>query len=324
MRRPLPDGERLPVLIAEVEIMSVLPAAEPQGEPAPAAALEMAIEPRTRDLGGGFQVRRVLPFAKRRALGPFVFFDHMGPTAFPAGAGLDVRPHPHIGLATVTYLFEGEITHRDSIGSVQVIRAGAINWMTAGRGIVHSERTPPELRPAGSRLHGVQLWVGLPLGQEEAPPDFTHYPAASLPAIEGEGRRIRVMIGALYGVRSPVKTLSELFYADVDLAAGARLEIPAEHADRGIYIVSGALALDGKSFAEHQLLVLRQGAVTTVTAEQPTRLLLLGGAKLEGERHIWWNLVSSAQARIDQAKADWKAGRFPPIPGETEFIPLPE
>ncbi|HVA12642.1 MAG TPA: pirin family protein [Stellaceae bacterium] len=304
--------------------MSVLPAAEPQGEPAPAAALEMAIEPRTRDLGGGFQVRRVLPFAKRRALGPFVFFDHMGPTAFPAGAGLDVRPHPHIGLATVTYLFEGEITHRDSIGSVQVIRAGAINWMTAGRGIVHSERTPPELRPAGSRLHGVQLWVGLPLGQEEAPPDFTHYPAASLPAIEGEGRRIRVMIGALYGVRSPVKTLSELFYADVDLAAGARLEIPAEHADRGIYIVSGALALDSKSFAEHQLLVLRQGAVTTVTAEQPTRLLLLGGAKLEGERHIWWNLVSSAQARIDQAKADWKAGRFPPIPGETEFIPLPE
>ena len=181
-------------------------------------ALEMTIQPRTRDLGDGFQVRRVLPFAKRRALGPFVFFDHMGPTIFAPGAGLNVRPHPHIGLATVTYLFEGEIMHRDSLGSVQPIRSGAINWMTAGRGIVHSERTPPELRPAGSRLHGLQLWVGLPQAQEEAPPDFTHYPASSLPEVTREGQKIRVMIGEAFGARSPVKTLSQIFYADVELA----------------------------------------------------------------------------------------------------------
>jgi redox-sensitive bicupin YhaK (pirin superfamily) len=305
-------------------MMSILPAAEPRVEPSPSVALEMAIQPRSRDLGDGFMVRRVLPFAKRRALGPFVFFDHMGPTSFPAGAGLNVRPHPHIGLATVTYLFEGEIMHRDSLGSVQPIRPGAINWMTAGRGIVHSERTPAELRPAGSRVHGLQLWVGLPVDQEEVAPDFTHYPAAVLPAIAGEGHTIRVMIGAAFGARSPVKTLSELFYADIELAAGARLEIPADHDERGIYIVSGALTLDGRSFAEHQLLVLRQGVATAVVAEQAARFVVLGGAKLEGERHIWWNLVSSSQARIEQAKADWKAGRFAPVPGESEFIPLPE
>ncbi|HEY3917325.1 MAG TPA: pirin family protein [Stellaceae bacterium] len=304
--------------------MSVLPTAEPQAEPAPCAALEMAIRPRSRDLGDGFMVRRVLPFAKRRALGPFVFFDHMGPTAFPAGAGLDVRPHPHIGLATVTYLFEGEITHRDSLGSVQPIRPGAINWMTAGRGIVHSERTPPALRVTGARLHGLQLWVGLPLVQEEVPPDFTHYPATALPELVGNGQKIRVMVGAAFGARSPVKTLSEIFYADVELAAGATLEIPAEHDERGIYIVSGALALDGQRFAEHQLLVLKSGVAASVAAEQPSRLVVLGGAKLDGERHIWWNLVSSSEARIEQAKADWKAGRFAKVPGETEFIPLPE
>ena len=304
--------------------MSVLPANDPKAEATPAPALEMAIQPRTRDLGDGFNVRRVLPFAKRRALGPFVFFDHMGPTAFPPGKGLDVRPHPHIGLATVTYLFEGEIMHCDSIGSVQPIRPGAINWMTAGSGIVHSERTPAELRPHGSPIHGIQLWVGLPLGQEEVAPDFTHYPATSLPEVMRDGATIRVMMGEAFGARSPVKTLSELFYADIDLAAGATLDLPADHAERGLYIVSGALTLDGENFAEHQLLVLREGVPTKVTAEQPTRLLYLGGARLEGERHIWWNLVSSSQARIDQAKADWKAGRFVKVPGETEFIPLPE
>jgi hypothetical protein len=304
--------------------MSVLPTSDPQAEATSAPALEMAIQPRTRDLGDGFNVRRVLPFSKRRALGPFVFFDHMGPTAFTPGKGLDVRPHPHIGLATVTYLFEGEIMHRDSIGSVQAIRPGAINWMTAGSGIVHSERTPQELRPHGSPIHGIQLWVGLPLGQEEVAPDFTHYPAASLPEVTRDGAKIRVMMGEVFGARSPVKTLSELFYADIDLAAGATLDLPADHAERGLYIVSGALTLDGQSFAEHQLLVLHEGIATKVTAEQPTRVLYLGGAKLEGERHIWWNLVSSSQERIEQAKADWKAGRFAKVPGETEFIPLPE
>ena len=287
-------------------------------------ALEMTIQPRTRDLGDGFQVRRVLPFAKRRALGPFVFFDHMGPTVFAKGTGLDVRPHPHIGLATVTYLFEGEIMHRDSLGSVQAIRPGAVNWMTAGRGIVHSERTPQELRPAGSRVHGLQLWVGLPQAQEEAPPDFTHYPASVLPEVARAGQKIRVMIGAVFGARSPVKTLSEIFYADVELAAGTALDLPADHEERGIYIVSGALDLEGRRYDEHQLLVLNQGAAATVTAAVPTRIVVLGGAKLDGERRIWWNLVSSSEARIDQAKADWKAGRFAKVPGETEFIPLPE
>ena len=303
--------------------MSVQPITEPQAEPAPCAALEMAIQPRVRDLGDGFMVRRVLPFAKRRAIGPFVFFDHMGPTELPRGTGMDVRPHPHIGLATVTYLFEGEIMHRDNIGSVQPIRPGAINWMTAGRGIAHSERTPSDLRAKGSRLHGLQLWVGLPLAQEEAAPDFTHYPASVLPEIARDGCKIRVMIGAAFGARSPVKTLSEIFYADVELAAGARLDLPADHEERGVYIVSGVLTLEGKSFAEHQLLVLCQGAVATIVAEQPTRLVVLGGAKLDGERHIWWNFVASSQARIEQAKADWKEGRFAQIPGETEFIPLP-
>ncbi|HEY1505589.1 MAG TPA: pirin family protein [Stellaceae bacterium] len=304
--------------------MSVLPTIDPQTTPTPSAALEMTIQPRTRDLGDGFQVRRVLPFSKRRALGPFVFFDHMGPTSFARGTGLDVRPHPHIGLATVTYLFEGEIMHRDSIGSVQPIRPGAINWMTAGRGIVHSERTRPELRPAGSRLHGLQLWVGLPQAQEEAPPDFTHYPASVLPEVSRAGQKIRVMIGEAFGARSPVKTLSEIFYADVELAAGAQLDLPADHEERGLYIVSGALTLDGQRYDEHQLLVLNKGVAAAVIAAAPSRLVVLGGAKLDGERHIWWNLVSSSQARIDQAKADWKAGRFAKVPDETEFIPLPE
>ena len=304
--------------------MSVLPTADPQGADAPSAALEMTIQPHTRDLGDGFRVRRVLPFSKRRALGPFVFFDHMGPTSFTPGAGLDVRLHPHIGLATATYLFEGEIMHRDSLGSVQAIRPGAINWMTAGHGIVHSERTPPELRRAGSRIHGLQLWVGLPNAQEEAPPDFAHYPASVLPEVSRAGQKIRVMIGEVFGARSPVKTLSEIFYADVELVSGARLELPADHEERGLYIVSGALTLDDQRFDEHQLLVLRQGMPTSVTAAEPSRLVVLGGAKLDGERHIWWNLVSSSQARIDQAKADWKAGRFAKVPGETEFIPLPE
>jgi redox-sensitive bicupin YhaK (pirin superfamily) len=322
---PRGDGWGEGILFATAEpIMSVLPAAEPKAEAAPSEALELAIQPRSRDLGDGFMVRRVLPFAQRRSLGPFVFFDHMGPTEFPVGKGLDVRPHPHIGLATVTYLFEGEIMHRDSLGTVQPIRPGAINWMTAGRGIAHSERTAPELRATGSRLHGIQLWVGLPQAQQESPPGFMHYPAETLPAMEQDGARIRVMIGALFGLASPVATLSEVFYADVDLAAGAKLTLAPEYEERGIYIASGALSLDGRRFEEHQLLVLRPGVEAVIAADQPCRLLLLGGEKLDGERHIWWNFVSSSKERIEQAKADWKAGRFDRVPGDPEFIPLPE
>jgi redox-sensitive bicupin YhaK (pirin superfamily) len=291
--------------------------------PDPRSVAEIVIVPRTADLGDGFTVRRVLPYAKRRMVGPFVFFDHFGPTVFRAGQGLDVRPHPHIGLATVTYLFDGEILHRDSLGTVQPIRPGAVNWMTAGRGIVHSERTPPALRTGGSAITGVQLWVALPLRHEEAAPAFAHHPADALPRISGEGKEVRVIAGALFGARSPVATFSDLFYADAALAAGARLDLPAEHEERGVYVVSGAVTLAGESFGPDRLVVLKPGAAAVLEATAASRVLLLGGAPLEGPRHVWWNFVSSSQERIEQAKQDWRAGRFARVPDETEFIPLP-
>jgi hypothetical protein len=287
-------------------------------------APETVIVPRTRDLGDGFQVRRALPSIERRMVGPFVFFDQMGPTVLRPGAGLDVRPHPHIGLATVTYLFDGEILHRDSLGTVQPIRPGEVNWMTAGSGIVHSERTPPELRPAGPRLFGIQTWVGLPRDREEAAPAFAHHGAAELPVVEGEGKRVRLIVGALYGARSPVAVFSEMFYADAALDAGARLEFPADHEERALYVVEGRIAIAGEAFEAGQLLVFRPGDVITVDAAAAARLLLLGGEPMDGPRHLWWNFVSSSNERIEQAKEDWKQGRFPPVPGETEFIPLPE
>ena len=303
--------------------MSWQPAQEPRATAGSGTGLDVVIIPRVRDLGG-FEVRRVLPAGERRMIGPFIFFDQMGPITFKAGTGIDVRPHPHIGLATITYLFEGEILHRDSLGNAQAIRPGEVNWMTAGRGIVHSERTPEALRMAPSPVFGIQAWVALPRAREEMEPSFAHHGAASLPMIDSKGCRVRLMIGSLMGARSPVATVSEMVYADATLAAGARLAFPVEHEERAIYVVKGVIDLASRSFGASQLLVLKRGVETAVVAPQGARLLLLGGAALDGPRHIWWNFVSSSQQRIEQAKADWKAGRFPGVPGETEFIPLPE
>ena len=303
--------------------MSWQPAQEPRAAPGVGTALEMVIVPRMRDLGG-FEVRRVLPAGERRMVGPFIFFDQMGPVTLKAGSGIDVRPHPHIGLATVTYLFEGELQHRDSLGSVHMIRPGDINWMTAGRGIVHSERTPEALRMAPSRLFGIQVWVALPRAQEEAAPSFVHHGGGTMPVLDGKGVRIRLMIGSLSGARSPVATLSPMVYADATLAPGSRLVVPAEHPERALYVVEGVIDISGRSFGVSQLLVLRRGVDVAVTASEGARILVLGGEPVDGPRHIWWNFVSSSSGRIAQAKADWKAGRFPQVPGETEFTPLPE
>ena len=275
-----------------------------------------------RDLGG-FSVSRALPQAQRRALGPFVFFDEMGPADFPAGAGIDVRPHPHIGLATVTYLFEGGLTHRDSLGTVIDIAPGAVNWMTAGRGIAHSERSPGGLRAAGHRMHGIQSWVALPVAHEEDTPSFAHHPADTLPSITIDGAKRTLIAGSAFHAVSPVLTLSPMFYIAVEAEAGATVYLPEEHEERGVYIVSGAIAVDGVRHEAGQLLVFEPGAAAVWQALEPTRAMLLGGAKLDGERHIEWNFVSHSQQRIEQAKADWRAGRFPTVPGETEFIPLP-
>ncbi len=304
--------------------MSWQPAAEPGADEAPQAALEIIIEPRLRDLGDGFSVRRVLPFAKRRAVGPFVFFDHFGPTVFAPGQGMDVRPHPHIGLATISYLFEGEIMHRDSLGNAQPIRPGEVNWMTAGRGIAHSERTPPALRKNGSRLCGIQSWVALPRKFEETAPQFVHYAKDAQPVIADEGKTLRLIAGSLFGKRAPVEVFSGMFYADAEMIAGATLELDGEHAERAAYIVAGAVEFAGTRHEAGRMLVFRGGAPVMLAAREPARLMLLGGASLDGPRHIWWNYVSSSEARIEQAKADWKEGRFAKVPGDDEFIPLPE
>src|SRR5689334_14561414 len=251
--------------------------------------LEALLVPRTRDLGDGFEVRRALPAARKRAVGPFVFFDQMGPVALAPGKGLDVRPHPHIGLATVTYLFEGEILHRDSLGTVQPIRPGDVNWMTAGRGIAHSERTPPELRRSGSRISGIQLWVGLPSGDEETAPDFAHVPGAELPVMQDDRMRLRVILGDWEGARSPVATRSAMLYADAQLDTGTSLTVPAEYVERAAYIVEGAIEHDGKTFGAGQLLVFRALADAEVTAQADARVLFLGGEPLDGPRFLWWN-----------------------------------
>ena len=277
------------------------------------------IRPHSKDLGGGFVVRRSLPAAVRQAVGPFLFFDHFGPIDAQPGDDHDVRPHPHIGLATVTYLFEGAMMHRDSTGVVQRIEPGAINWMTAGRGIVQSERTPDDLR---ARVHGLQLWAALPPEHEEDVPSFAHTPAASIPAFDVGGAKVRVLIGQAYGVSSPVATLSPTLYLDIHGAAGARLDLPDSAAERAIYGVDAAFELDGAAIEPFTMVVLEAGATPTLAMPAGARVVMIGGAPL-GHRHMVWNFVSSRRDRIVQAEDDWEAQRFDKVPGETDFIPLP-
>lgn len=288
-----------------------------------APSIERIIDGRPRDLGG-FAVTRVLPSIGRRQVGPFIFFDHMGPADFPPNGGMDVLPHPHICLATVTYLFEGEILHRDSLGSEQIIRPGAINWMTAGRGIVHSERTPVELRRTGFRVHGLQLWIALPKELEESEPDFRHYPAESLPQGDVRGVTVRVLCGSAYGMTSPVRTLSRLVYVECTMPAGAALELPLEE-ERAAYVVEGSISCGAERATSGRMLVFARGSSPVLRAESEARVVLIGGDALDGPRHIYWNFVSSSKERIEQAKVDWREGRFPKVPGdESEGIPLPE
>jgi len=287
------------------------------------SAIRRLIEPRPRDLGG-FSVRRVLPAAGTRMVGPFIFFDHMGPADFAPGTGIDVRPHPHIGISTVTYLFEGALLHRDSLGCVQSIEPGAVNWMTAGRGIVHSERTGEPLRASGHRIHGIQSWVALPRHAEECEPSFHHHEAASLPDFQQDDARLRVVAGEAFGRRSPVEVLSPILYVDVRLPAQGMLMLPPEHEERAVYLAEGSAELDGAPLEAGQMAVLEPGREARLVALEDVRAMLLGGAPIDGPRHIWWNLVSSSPERIERAKVDWAAGRFPKVPGETEFIPLPE
>ena len=294
------------------------------GDAAAADAIETVIVPRARDLGG-FEVRRALPSAQRQMVGPFIFFDQFGPVVMQAGKGIDVRPHPHIGLATVTWLMDGSIYHRDSLGSEQPITPGELNWMTAGKGIVHSERTTAQEKSRDRKIYGIQSWVALPKTHEEMPPSFEHVAMARLPVIEDRGISARLVAGSLYGARSPVKTHSDLIYADVQLQAGAALPLPVEHEERGIYVLEGEVSVGAQVFEAGRLLVFRPGDAITVRARSNARLMLLGGEPMDGPRYVWWNFVSSSKERIEAAKDDWKQARFAIVPGdEEEFIPLPE
>ncbi len=286
-----------------------------------ARGIELVIEPRERDLGE-FTVRRVLPYARRRMVGPFVFFDHMGPAEFPPGSGVAVRPHPHIGIATITYLFEGEIMHRDSLGYEQVIRPGAVNLMTAGRGIVHSERAGDDLHET-SRLHGIQSWIALSDEDEECAPAFKHFPSDALPEIDVDGSTVRIIMGACFGETSPVTTYSDTLYAECVMPSGRRLSIPRESDDLAAYVVSGEIESGGVRYTGGVMLIAEDGAALEFEAATDSRVMVIGGGAL-GERHIWWNFVSSSLERIDQAGRDWREGRFDKVPGDDEFIPLPE
>jgi redox-sensitive bicupin YhaK (pirin superfamily) len=305
--------------------MSFFPGKDPAaGDAYQCDAISQVIVPRTVDLGD-FAVRRALPSARTRMVGPFIFFDHFGPAEFHAGSGLDVRPHPHIGLATVTYLFDGEIMHRDSLGTAMAIKPGEVNWMTAGRGIVHSERTRPEKRVDGEPIHGLQMWVALPAAKEEMEAAFAHHATAEFPVIKENGKNVRVVVGALYGSSSPVPVVHETIFGDVHLKTGTSLPLDADHEERAIYVIEGVVDISGDRFEPGRLLVFKPGDAPTITAINNAHFVIVGGAPMDGPRHIWWNFVSSRKERIEQAKADWKAGHFDKVPGdEIEFIPLPD
>lgn len=280
------------------------------------------IAPRIHDLGG-LQVRRAVPSLQARSVGPFVFVDHFGPVTFESGRGVDVRPHPHIGLATVTFLWSGRQTHRDSLGSIQDITPGDVNWMTAGRGIVHSERTPLDLRQHPHDLHGLQTWVALPRTHEEAAPAFFHHPAATLPQQRRDGSWLRVVAGRAYGEESPVQVFADTLYVAIDLDADASVALDAGHAQRALYVLEGDAQLDGRDIPAQHLVLLDEGTRPVLRARKPVKAMLLGGEPLDGPRHLWWNFVASDRERIEQAKRDWQDGGFGAVPGETEFIPLP-
>jgi hypothetical protein len=320
-----PDRATYAAAVTEERPMSFHPAEDPRaGDAWACEAIEQIIVPRARELGD-FSVKRALPAARRQMVGPFIFFDEMGPAEFYTGQGIDVRPHPHIGLATVTYLFDGEIVHRDSLGTALPIHPGDVNLMTAGRGIVHSERTAPEARAKGQRLAGIQSWVALPQTHEESEPAFEHIARSDLPVIDGEGKRVRLVMGSLFGRSAPTAFPWEIVYAEAVLAPGAVLPLDAETEERAVYLVSGEVDIAGDLFGPGRLLVFRPGDRISILATSNARLMILGGATMDGPRHIWWNFVHSRKERIDQAKAEWKARRFDTVPGDAEeFIPLPE
>ena len=295
------------------------------GSAAPDLAVEQVILPPVRDLGDAFKVRRALPSAHRRMVGPFIFLDHFGPMVFRAGAGPNIRPHPHIGLSTLTYLLEGEMVHRDSIGNVETIRAGDVNWMTAGRGIVHSERTPARIQAVGGSMLGQQIWVALPKALEEMEPGFSNHAEGLLPGVEADGVSLTVIAGKAFGERSPVQVYSDLMYVDAVLKPGAHLRIGVEHVERAVFVISGEIEIAGQTgiFGETQLVVFKPDAEIVLRALSGAHLMLVGGEPYPEPRHIYWNFVSSSKDRIEQAKDDWRHGRFPEIAGETEFIPLP-
>jgi redox-sensitive bicupin YhaK (pirin superfamily) len=299
--------------------MSFHSAAEPRCTET-SGSIELLIEPRQRDLGG-FTVRRVLPSPKRRMVGPFIFFDHMGPAEFPPGKGIEVRPHPHIGLATITYLFDGEIMHRDSLGFVQPIQPGAVNLMTAGRGIVHSERAGDDLDRV-SKLHGIQSWIALPDDEEERDPAFLHYSMDQLPEVDVDGVTVRIIVGEAYGESSPVATYSATLYMECVMPAGTQIVLPDGCTELAVYVVSGSIRIDNQRHADGVMAVACAGQTVALDAEQDSRVMVIGGDPI-GTRHIWWNFVSSSRERIEKAKSDWKDGRFDSVPGDNEFIPLP-
>lgn len=294
------------------------------GDARAADLIETVIVPRARDLGG-FEVRRALPSEQLQMVGPFIFFDQFGPVLMRAGQGINVRPHPHIGLSTVTWLFDGMIFHRDSLGSEQPITPGELNWMTAGRGIVHSERTPPLELQRERQVFGIQSWVALPKHLKETAPAFEHVAASSLPMIDEKGVSVRVVAGTVFGATSPVKTQSDLFYAEVNMLAGAAIPFDSTYEERGIYVAAGEIEIAEQVFEEGRLLVFRPGDAITIRARSNARIMLLGGEPMDGPRHIWWNFVSSSKERLEAAKEDWKQARFAIVPGdEKEFIPLPD